>query len=121
MANTRTGNSNLIRTERCMMSKKKTTVTVPLDYPVEVDGKTYSSLTLRRMKAKDALIAEGEKNEARAGYLMFAALAEVDIEVIEELDVDDLEHLSEKAAPLMGKSASKKLAEMADKPSAGET
>jgi hypothetical protein len=87
------------------MSDKQKTITVDLDYPVEHDGREITSLTFRRMKAKDALVAEDEQNKARAGYLMFAALAGVDVAVIEELDIEDLEKIGEAVVPLMGKSA----------------
>lgn len=82
------------------------TVTVVLNYPISFGGMEYASLTFRRMKAKDALVAEDETNKARAGYLIFAALAGVDIAVIEELDIEDLEKVGEAVVPLMGKSAS---------------
>lgn len=78
-------------------------VTVPLEFPVTVGGREYRELTLRRMKAKDTLIGEGESNEIRVAYRLFAVLAGVDAEVIEELDISDLETLGEKVAPLMGK------------------
>lgn len=79
------------------------------------------------MKAKDALVAEGETNEAKAGYLLFAALADVDVRVIEELDIEDFEAVSEKVVPLMGKSAmaavkaAKEKAAQEESPSSGET
>lgn len=82
------------------------TITLDLDYPVTVGGMEYANLTFRRMKAKDALVAEEETNKARAGYLIFAALAGVDVSVIEELDIADLEKVGEAVVPLMGKSAS---------------
>lgn len=86
------------------MSKKPQTITVDLDFPLTVEGREYTTLTFRRMKAKDALVAEDESNKARAGYLMFAALADVDLAVIEELDIEDLEKIGEAIVPLMGKS-----------------
>ena len=87
------------------MSTKPQTVTVDLDFPVTVGDREYQSLTFRRMKAKDALVAEDEQNKARAGYRMFASLADVDVAVIEELDIEDLETIGEAVVPLMGKSA----------------
>lgn len=87
------------------MSEKLRSATVTLDYPVQHEGREIQSLTFRRMKAKDALLAEGEENKARAGYLLFAALAGVDLAVIEELDIEDLEKIGEAVVPLMGKSA----------------
>lgn len=86
------------------MSEKLKSVTVQLDFPVTHDGREIQSLTFRRMKAKDAFIAESEENKARAGYLLFAALAGVDVTLIEELDIEDLEKVSEAVVPLMGKS-----------------
>jgi hypothetical protein len=88
-----------------MTEIKKTSVTVDLDYPLEHEGREVKSLSFRRMKAKDALVAEGENNQAKAGYLLFAALAGVDVDLIMELDIEDLEKIGEAITPLMGKSA----------------
>ncbi len=85
------------------MTEKLKSVTVELDYPVTFDGREYSSLTFRRMKAKDALVAESEENNARAGYMLFAALAGVELGVIEELDVSDLSKIGEAIEPFLGK------------------
>ena len=79
------------------------TVTIPLAEPVEHDGKVYKELTFRRMKAKDALVADGEQNQVMAGYRLFAALADVPVEVILELEMLDLAKVGEEVAPLMGK------------------
>ncbi|KAB2752912.1 phage tail assembly protein [Brucella anthropi] len=84
---------------------KVTTITVPLEYPVPYEGREIKELTFRRMKAKDALVAEGVESEALAGYLLFAALAGVDVDLIKELDVEDMETIGERISPLMGKSA----------------
>ncbi|HEV7293115.1 MAG TPA: phage tail assembly protein [Devosia sp.] len=87
------------------MSETKRSVTVDLAYPFEHEGREVKSLSFRRMKAKDALVAEGETNQAKAGYLLYAALAGVDVQIIEELDIEDLEKIGEAIIPLMGKSA----------------
>lgn len=81
----------------------KKTVTVPLSQPVEHDGKTYSELTFRPMKARDALVAEGEESQVMAGYKLFAALADVPVEVILDLEMADLAKVGEEVAPMMGK------------------
>lgn len=81
----------------------KKTVTVPLSEKVEHDGKTYSELTFRPMKARDALVAEGEASQVMAGYKLFAALADVPVEVILELEMLDLAKVGEEVAPMMGK------------------
>lgn len=99
---------------------KVTSITVPLEYPVPYEGREIKELTFRRMKAKDALVAEGVESEALAGYLLFAALANVDVELIKELDVEDMETIGERIAPLMGKSATAKLNPVIA-PSLGET
>ncbi len=85
------------------MNDKIKTVTVPLSEPVTVDGKTYDSLTFRRMKARDTLVADDESNQIAAGYKMFAALADVSLDVILELDIEDLAEVGVAVAPLMGK------------------
>ena len=81
------------------MTEKLKSVTVDLDYPITYEGRELTSLTFRRMKARDALAGEGIESEVRAGYAIFAVLANVDIAMIEDLDIEDLA----KVAPLMGK------------------
>ena len=81
------------------------TVTVPLQSPVTHDDKEYDRLTFRRMKARDALVGEEETSQVMAGYRMFAALADVPVEVILDLDMEDLSEVASKAATMMGKSA----------------
>lgn len=95
------------------MTENFKSVTVELDYPVTYEGREIASLTFRRMKARDALAGEGIENEVRAGYAVFAALAGVDVAVIEELDIADLEKVADEVTPLMGKPR----AEMAEKAS----
>lgn len=87
------------------MTETARSVTVDLDFPFEFEGREVKSLSFRRMKAKDALVAEGETSQARAGYLLYAALAGVDVALIEELSMDDFEKIGEAIIPLMGKSA----------------
>lgn len=81
----------------------KKTASVTLDTPVTVEGVEYTSLTFRPMKARDALVAEGEESQVMAGYKLFAALADVPVEVILDLDMIDLAKVGEEVAPLMGK------------------
>ena len=107
------------------MSKGPKNITVNLDYPVEVDGREYKSLTFRRMKAKDSLVAEEMESQAQAGFALFASLADVDVDVIEELDLEDFQRLAEAVAPLMGKTGAAAVETLkmktASSPSAGET
>lgn len=93
------------------MAEKKT-VTVTLDSPVEHDGQTYESLTLRKMKAKDLIASDLVNGQVRKSLAIFASMAGVPIAVLEELDTDDFTKLAREAAPLMGKSAAKALAEL---------
>ncbi|WP_282046297.1 phage tail assembly protein [Roseibium album] len=86
------------------MSKKVNGMVMKLATPVSHEGATYNELTLRRMKAGDSLVAEEHQSQAKAGMALFAAMAGVPVEVIMELDMDDFMDLTEKAAPLMGKS-----------------
>lgn len=81
----------------------KKTVTVTLDTPVTHDGVEHQTLTFRQMKAKDALVAEGEESQVLAGYKLFAALADVPVEVILELEMTDLAKVGEEVSPMMGK------------------
>jgi hypothetical protein len=78
-------------------------VTIDLKFPVEHDGREYKQLQVRRMRAGDTLIAEKEANQAKSGFMLFAALAGVDLEVIMKLDMLDLMKISEGLEELMGK------------------
>lgn len=91
----------------------QTKVTVPFDgEPPVHDGKTYTEVTLRKMKAKDLIAADLVQGQSRKSFAIFASMADVPIQVIEQLDMDDFDKLSEKATPLMGKSAEKAVAKM---------
>lgn len=85
------------------MTKK--TVDFLLSEVIEHDGKKYTTLTLRKMKAKDMIAGDLVTGDSRKAFAIFASMAGVPIQVIEEMDVDDFEGLGEAALPLMGKSA----------------
>lgn len=91
---------------------EKTTITFTLETPVEHDGQTYATLTLRKMKAKDLVAADLVNGNLRKSLAIFASMAGVPIMVMEELDTDDFNRLGREAAPLMGKLAEKALAKM---------
>lgn len=84
---------------------KITSKKVELDYPFEYDGRQIDSLTLRRMRAGDAMVGEETKDSAEAGFLLLARLADVDVELIKLMDLEDFELAQEAMASLMGKSA----------------
>lgn len=92
----------------------KTTVTVTFEGEVpEHDGKKFPSVTLRKMKAKDLVAADLVTGQSRKSFAIFASMASVPIQVIEALDMDDFDKLSQEATPLMGKSAEKAVAKAA--------
>lgn len=93
------------------MSDKKT-ITFTLESPVEHDGQTYTTLTLRKMKAKDLVAADLVNGNLRKSLAIFASMAGVPIMVMEELDTDDFNRLGREAAPLMGKLAVKAMAKL---------
>lgn len=101
------------------MTEKVTSVIVPLEFPVTVEGVEYKQLTFRRMKAKDTLAGEGTTDPTQAGFSLYAALAGVPVEVIHELDMEDLTEVGVKVAPLMGKRAAAKIQEELAKLSPG--
>ena len=81
------------------------TVTFTPETPPEHDGKPYPVLTLRKMKAKDLVAGDLVSGETRKAFAIFASMAGVPIQVIEDLDIEDFERLGEVATPLMGKTA----------------
>jgi hypothetical protein len=80
-------------------------VTVTLSEPVDFNGQTYTSLTFRKMRAKDVVASDLVEGATRKGFAIFASMANVPLPVIEELDIDDMEQVTAKVAPLMVKSA----------------
>ncbi|NYG46347.1 MULTISPECIES: phage tail assembly protein [Bradyrhizobium] len=63
---------------------------ITLDFPFDVDGKNYTSLTMRRPKTKDSLKAAKFKgHDADKGILLLADLCNVSPDVIAELDEID--------------------------------
>lgn len=86
------------------------TITIKLDAPVSFNGETFDALTLRKLKAKDLVAADLATGDAQRAIAIFASMAGVPVQVIEEMDVDDFERLGAEAAPLMGKSATAAMA-----------
>ena len=91
------------------MTKKPRTKTVPLEFPIEWDGKTISEVTLHRPKGKDMRrIAEAENsssNKMEAGAVMVATLSDLPDGAIDELDFEDFTAISEAIADFFPKSA----------------
>lgn len=64
--------------------------TIALTYPVQSDGVQIKSLSLRRPKVRDMLLAEKQgSNQAEREVRMIANLCEVAPTVIEDLDFAD--------------------------------
>ncbi len=64
---------------------------IKLQYPVTIDGVSYTELTMRRSKVKDRLVvaAMKDKTDEEKEILLFANLCEVAPDVIRELDEAD--------------------------------
>lgn len=90
------------------------TITMQLGLPVEYQGKTYTSLTFRKLKAKDLVASDLVDGEVRKSIAIFASNAGVPMGVIEELDLDDFERIGEEIRPLLGKLASRLAGQTAD-------
>ncbi|MHC2398975.1 hypothetical protein ACVMGC_003519 [Bradyrhizobium barranii subsp. barranii] len=80
---------------------------ITLDFPFEVDGKTYKTLTMRRPKTKDSLKAAKFKgHDADKGILLLSDLCNVSPDVIEELDEIDAKKLSDQLDAFRGGQSS---------------
>lgn len=73
------------------------TVTVKLDYPVKFDGVMRDSITLRRPKVRDQRAAQKLYPDDVAGQelALFAALAEVAPNDLEDMDLGDYDRLQD--------------------------
>ncbi|MGX9427975.1 phage tail assembly protein [Bradyrhizobium sp. LeoA1S1] len=80
---------------------------ITLDFPIEVDGKSYKTLTMRRPKTKDSLKAAKFKgHDADKGILLLSDLCNVSPDVIEELDEIDAKKLSDQLDAFRGGQSS---------------
>lgn len=69
--------------------------TIPLTVPVEHKGKTYSAISLRRLKGRDFVTLQRLGDDEDMGLL--TAISDAPREVLEELDADDFVNLTESA------------------------
>ncbi len=106
--------------DKVSSKKKVTSVEFPLEFPVTYDGREIKTLTFRRMRAGDALIAEATESDIMAGFVLFAELAGVDVDVIKLLDNEDMENITLALVPLMGKQSAAAM-EAAAREFVGET
>ncbi|BAM87693.1 conserved hypothetical protein [Bradyrhizobium oligotrophicum S58] len=80
---------------------------ITLDFPIEVEGQKYSSLTMRRPKTKDSKKAAKFKgHDADRGVLLLADLCGVAPNVIDELDEYDAKKLGDQLDAFRGGQSS---------------
>lgn len=78
---------------------------VTLNFPVEVDGETITSITMRRPKVRDQFKADRMKGtEAEKGIALLCDLTERPHEVLMELDDSDLEKLQAQYLAFKGRA-----------------
>ena len=69
---------------------------ITLFVPVTISGTTYETINIRRPKVRDRLAVERiKKTDAEKEIAMIANLAEVTVDVIEELDLADYNKVQE--------------------------
>ena len=83
------------------------TLTISLSEPVEYKGKTYTSLTFRRRKAKDLVAMELVKGAHQQHMAMLASMAGVPLPVILEMDAEDFEDVNDKTVIMLGERTAK--------------
>lgn len=102
MAEANTETANKAATEEIprakIVSPKERSKTVPMDWPVEYDGKVWEEITVRRMTAREAddfgkAIIEQSEDDPR---LMFPNV-ECPRAVYDEMDADDRHRVEEAA------------------------
>jgi len=69
--------------------------TLTLGYPVTLEGKTYSELSVRRPKLIDVMIADKQKTDYEKEVTLLSNLCGVAPNVINEMDLKDYESLRE--------------------------
>ena len=75
---------------------KRASVAIPLEFPIELDGETISSITIRRPKVADTMWARKQRGDnVEQNVAMLARLCNVTPEHIAELDEYDAEKVQE--------------------------
>lgn len=72
----------------------KKTVTVPLLHPIDVDGKTLSSLTLRRPLVRDMIAAERQPGATGQEAAIISACGGIPFEAAGRLDAEDYRRIT---------------------------
>lgn len=85
---------------------KRASVEIKLDFPIEIDGREISSVTMRRPKVRDSMKADKVKGGAfEKGLTLLSDLCDMAPEELEELDELDLEKLQAQYAAFTGRAA----------------
>jgi len=72
---------------------------IPLEYPIEVDGKMVGELRLKRLKVRQSKeVAEAVEKEGQfaGGVVGLALMAGIPREAVEDLDAAEFSEISEK-------------------------
>jgi len=87
-----------------MADAKPKTLTFTPEEPIAVGNAVHETLTFERLRVRHMVAMDKVEGNMRKTVAMFAAMADVPMPVIDELELDDFERLSEELMPLMGKS-----------------
>ncbi len=82
---------------------KRTSVTIALDFPIEIAGVAVKSVTMRRPKVRDELAFQKAKGtEGEKALYLLASLCELSPDELMELDAADLKLLEEQYVAFRG-------------------
>ena len=68
---------------------RKDTVTATLTHPIEVDGKTIASITLRRPLVRDLIAAERQPGDVAQDASVLSACSGLSFEAVGRMDAGD--------------------------------
>lgn len=94
---------------------KAATKTFKLDYPLQMDGKTISEITLGRPKLKDVIAAQRFKTPAEQSVGMIASMTGISVPALMEMDAADFAKVDGYFGPLFARMA--QMEENGDAPS----
>lgn len=78
--------------------------TVKLQTPVTHAGTTYTELSFRKAKTGDLMVADKFEGETSKMVAILAAMADVPIQVIKEIELAEFGRIAEQVADLLGES-----------------
>lgn len=81
--------------------------TLTLQYPIQSEGTTLDTLTLRRPKARDLKLMETTKGgDIQKSVMLIANLAAISPKAVEDLDAADFQKVNEVVASFLGHNPS---------------